>query len=81
MLFTDYKWLDDFMDITPLSFGFEVFILVAAVATFALSYSSEKVFFPRLAKGFGLLKMKLRPKSAKTKKRYKVIAEAAFSVG
>lgn len=76
MLFTHNDWVSKTMNLTERTFGFEIFLFILGTIAFVVSYTSEKVFFLRLAKWIGILKVKLIPKSAKKKKQYKLISEA-----
>lgn len=75
MLFSNYRWLNGFMNITHLSLGFEAFLLILAAGAFAVSYVSEKTFFPQLARLLGAAKTAIRPGSAKKRKQYKIISD------
>ena len=75
LLLDPAKWLVSLMDLTYMSWDFKVILLVMAVVGFAVMYASEIWFFPRLAKWIGDLNVKLRPKSRKKRKEYKIIVE------
>ncbi|KIW47204.1 hypothetical protein, variant [Exophiala oligosperma] len=75
MLLDPAIWLSNFMDLTEMSLGYELFLLALAAAGFALAYLAERNIFPIMAKYLGRLKLKLRPKHPKIRKKYKVIYE------
>ena len=58
-----------------MSWDFKVELLFIAICGFAVMYGSEIWFFPRLAKWIGDVNVKLRPKSRKKRKEYKLIVE------
>ena len=74
MLFDPAAWLYDLMELTPMSGGFKLFILVLGIAGFAVGYLGEKITFPWLAKATGHLKKTLF-KQEKKRKEYKIILE------
>jgi cation-transporting ATPase 13A2 len=76
LLLDPAKWLTDLMELTYMSWDFKVEILAVALVGFAVMYGSEMWFFQGLAKWIGKTKVKLRPKSAKKRKEYKVILES-----
>jgi len=75
MLLGPAKWLFDFMELTQMDLDFKMFLIILAGVGFVVSYSSEKLFLPRLAKWIGQIKVKVSPKSRKMRKQYKIIAE------
>jgi len=74
MLFDPAPWLSSLMELTWTSPAFRVFMLVLAIGSFAISYLSERMLFPRLAKEIGHLTQRWR-KAEKKRKEYKVISE------
>jgi cation-transporting P-type ATPase 13A2 len=50
MLLDPTKWLENAMELTPMSGSFKTFILCLAAAGFVASYVGERLVFPRLAK-------------------------------
>lgn len=76
LLFDPAPWLYDLMELTWMSMSFRVFILVVAVGGFAVSYSTERLLFPKLAKWIGQARAKLRPEHQKKRKEYKLVLES-----
>ena len=76
MLFDPADWLVDLMELTWMSMGFRVFILVLATGGFACSYAAERLLFPQLAKWIGKANVWLRPSAQKNRKEYKLIMES-----
>lgn len=74
MLFDPSQWLTNFMQLTELSWDFEVFILVLGIGYISLAWSSENYLLPKLGKYLGILKtsMTRKPKQRKT---YKLVLE------
>lgn len=68
-------WLYKLMELTYMSFEFKMFLIGLAVAGFAIMYFSEIWVFPGMARWIGAMKVKIRPKSQKKRKEYKIIAE------
>ncbi|GAM86777.1 hypothetical protein ANO11243_047970 [Dothideomycetidae sp. 11243] len=75
LLFDPSEWLSDFMELTWMSMSFRGFVIVLAVGGFAVSYASERVLFPHVAKFIGVARRKLRPEHQKKRKEYKLILE------
>ena len=75
MLFDPADWLFDLMELTWMSNHFRGFIVALAAGGFAVSYASERVLLPILAKWIGLARAKLRPSHQKKRKEYKLILE------
>ena len=75
MLFDPAPWLYDLMELTWMSVGFRVFVLVLGLGSFAVSYLCERLVFQRLAAVIGRLRVRLSGRRKK-RKDYKVIAEA-----
>jgi cation-transporting P-type ATPase 13A2 len=75
MLLDPAHWLYKLMELTFMSSGFKLFILVLALVGFAISYGSEIWVFPSLARWIGHTKERLFPKMRKKRKEYKIIAE------
>jgi cation-transporting ATPase 13A2 len=76
LLLDPAAWLFKAMELTYMSWDFKLTILIAALAGFSVMYVSEMWFFPRLARWIGETKVKLRPKSRKKRKEYKIIQES-----
>ncbi|GAB7362420.1 hypothetical protein MBLNU230_g2743t1 [Neophaeotheca triangularis] len=74
MLFDPAPWLYDLMELTDMNNWFKVFILVTALAGFAVSYLAEGWVLPRLARWLGLANVKFRG-TVKKRKEYKVVSE------
>jgi len=75
LLLDPAHWLFKLMELTPMSWDFKLVILALAAGGFAVMYGSETWLFPQLAKWIGEMKVKIRPKSMKKRKEYKIIAE------
>ena len=75
MLFDPAPWLFDLMELTWMSMAFRGFIIALAVGGFSISYASERVLFPKLAKYIGIARTKLTPQHQKKRKEYKLILE------
>jgi cation-transporting ATPase 13A3/4/5 len=76
LLLDPAKWLFELMELTYMSWDFKLVILAIAIAGFAAMYGSEIWFFPRLARWIGEVKIKIRPKSRKKRKEYKIIQDS-----
>lgn len=76
MLFDPAPWLYDLMELTWMSMSWRVFILVLATGGFAVSYSAERLLFPRLAKWIGKANERWRPAHRKKRKEYKLVLES-----
>ncbi|KAL5382749.1 hypothetical protein DPSP01_006308 [Paraphaeosphaeria sporulosa] len=75
MLFDPAQWLVRLMELTPMSLGFQIFLLVLGLGNFALAYLGEKYVLPVLAKWIGLAKVRVNPGWRKKRKEYKLIRE------
>lgn len=75
LLLDPAEWLTKLMDLTYMSWDFKLELLGIAVAGFAVMYASEMYFFPSLARWIGDVHVRLRPKSRKKRKEYKIIIE------
>ena len=75
MLLDPAEWLSSFMDLTEMSLDYELFLLILALAGFAVAYLAEQYIFPGMAKSIGRLKKVVRPSHQKKRKQYKVIKE------
>lgn len=76
LLLDPANWLSDFMELTYMSFSYKMFILILAVASFAISYFSEMLIFPRLAALIGKAREKLSKGNRKKRKEYKLVLES-----
>ena len=74
MLFDPAPWLESLMELTWMSQGFKIFILVLGAGSFAVSYAMERSVFPWLARWIGGFNRRVRGLEKK-RKGYKVIAE------
>jgi cation-transporting ATPase 13A2 len=74
MLFDAAPWLYELMELTWMSVGFRVFVLVLGMGSFACSYLAERQIFPRLAGLVGRARVRWTGR-AKKRKAYKVILE------
>ncbi|KAG8630313.1 hypothetical protein KVT40_001932 [Elsinoe batatas] len=75
MLFDPAEWLVGIMELTWMSGGFRGFVLALAVGGFVVQWAGERVVLPRVAKGVGVVKERLRQGRGKKRKEYKVILE------
>lgn len=81
ILFSVYMLVDpsegfsEFMQLTWLSNGFKVFILVLSAGGFACSWFGEDFVFPALARGVGRVKDRVMPGARKVRKEYKLYNE------
>jgi len=76
MLFDPAEWLFDLMELTWMSVSFRIFILVLAIGGFCISYTSERMLFPHMAKWIGQANARLRPGHRKKRKEYKLVLES-----
>jgi cation-transporting ATPase 13A2 len=76
MLLDPAKWLADFMDLTPMSLDYKLFLLSLATTGFGIAYGAERFLFLAMAKYVGRLSRVLRPSHQKKRKQYKEILEA-----
>ncbi|KAB8299898.1 hypothetical protein EYC80_000142 [Monilinia laxa] len=74
MLFDPSQWLASFMQLTELSWDFEVFILILGIGYISLAWSSEHYLLPKLGKYLGILKTSITRKP-KQRKTYKLVLE------
>ncbi|KAG4034048.1 hypothetical protein MFRU_003g00260 [Monilinia fructicola] len=74
MLFDPSQWLANFMQLTELSWDFEVFILILGIGYISLAWSSENYLLPKLGKYLGILKTSITRKP-KQRKTYKLVLE------
>jgi cation-transporting ATPase 13A3/4/5 len=74
LLFDPSDWLAKFMQLTPMSWDFRVFILMLGIGYFAVAWTSEKYLFLRLAKYMGIAKISITQKP-KQRKKYKLVQE------
>lgn len=75
MLFDPADWLFELMELTWMSYSFRFFLLVLSLGGFALSYVSERILLPELARFVGIARAKLRPLHRKKRKEYKIVLE------
>ncbi|KAJ5466756.1 cation-transporting ATPase [Penicillium diatomitis] len=75
MLFRPSEWVRDVMELTFLSDGFRGWIVASAITLFAIAWTSEATFFPRLARIIGHLRARLQPNYQKKRRQYKVLLE------
>jgi cation-transporting ATPase 13A2 len=74
LLFDPSEWLAKFMQLTPMSWDFRVFILILGIGYIAIAWTSEKYALPRLAKYIGMAKTSITRKP-KQRKQYKLVVE------
>jgi cation-transporting ATPase 13A3/4/5 len=74
MLFDPAKWLVDFMQLTPMSQGFRLFISALGITYLAFASAGETIIFPALSNLVGKIIQKTRT-VPKTKKLYKQVQE------
>ncbi|KAI9890877.1 MAG: hypothetical protein M1814_003516 [Vezdaea aestivalis] len=75
MLFDPAQWLIKLMQLTDMSMGFRVQLLIIAVLGFVASWAGEKTVFPWLSKRLSRLNARLRPNYLKKRKTYKLLLE------
>lgn len=74
MLFDPSEWLTWFMQLTPMTWDFKLFIIFLGLGYIALSWTAENYLLPRLAKWIGVLKIRVARKP-KERKIYKLVLE------
>jgi len=74
MLFDPAVWLAKFMQLTPMSSDFRLFILALGIAYFCFASFGESVVFPYLSGKIGGLVHKVS-KAPKQRKIYKLVQE------
>ncbi|TEY80563.1 hypothetical protein BOTCAL_0037g00180 [Botryotinia calthae] len=74
MLFDPSQWLANFMQLTEMSWDFEVFILFLGVGYISLAWTAENYLLPKLGKYLGILKTSISRKP-KQRKIYKLVLE------
>ncbi|KAK5098854.1 hypothetical protein LTS08_006232 [Lithohypha guttulata] len=75
MLLDPAKPLQKFMDLTDMSWDYELFLLALAIVGFIIAYLAERHLFQPLAKWIGKTRAALRPSRSKKRKQYKEIIE------
>lgn len=75
MLFDPAEWLSRFVQLTKMSMGFKVFLLVLAMGGFVFAWLAERRFFPWLAAFIGKAHNFCRPGHRKKRKQYKLLLE------
>lgn len=75
MLFVPPEWVTEIMQLTFLSRGFAIFLLLLAIGGFAVSWIAERRFFPSLARILGHISPYLKPHHRKQRRRHKVLRE------
>lgn len=63
------------MQLTPIPWSFEFFLVILAISSFAASWVSENYVFPSLARIIGRTIALVRPKQEKNRRQYKVLLE------
>lgn len=63
------------MQLTPISWSFEFFLVVLAICSFAASWVAENYVFPALARIIGRAITLVLPKKEKNRRQYKVLLE------
>lgn len=63
------------MQLTPIPWSFELFLVVLAICSFAVSWVAETYLFPSLARIIGHATALVRPKQEKNRRQYKVLLE------
>lgn len=75
MLIDPGSWLADFMQLTWMTTGFKIFILVLAMGGFAVAWAAEKWVSLWFAAVFGMAHDWLWPQRRKKRKQYKLLLE------
>ncbi|KAL9011027.1 MAG: hypothetical protein Q9173_004097 [Seirophora scorigena] len=75
MLFDPAAWLASFMQLTDMTAGFKVFILVLALGGFACAWIAEQRAFLWLARRVGKTTDNVWPHSRKRRKQYKTLLD------
>lgn len=76
MVLTPSKWLTSLMELTTMSWDYEVFLIGLGIAYLVVAWGYEKYLSLRLARLIGHAKQQITGASKK-RKEYKVILEAA----
>lgn len=76
MLFQPADWLFRAMQLTYMSTGFKIWLVILALGGFAVSWICEKRFFQHLARVVGRIDEWLRPHKKKMRRRYKILLDA-----
>lgn len=76
MLLDPAKWLVDFMQLTDMTVGFKVFILILAAGGFTCAWVAERRVFLWLARVIGKTHDLVLPHRRKRRKRYKTLQES-----
>ncbi|PCG95941.1 ATPase, P-type, K/Mg/Cd/Cu/Zn/Na/Ca/Na/H-transporter [Penicillium occitanis (nom. inval.)] len=63
------------MQLTPIPWSFEFFLVILAICSFAASWVAENYVFPALARIIGYTIALVRPKQEKNRRQYKVLLE------
>lgn len=63
------------MQLTPITWSFEFFLVILAICSFAASWVAENYVFPALARVIGRTIALVRPKREKNRRQYKVLLE------
>lgn len=74
MLFDPSEWLAKFMQLTPMSWDFRLFILILGGGYIAIAWILEQYLLPRLAKFIGMAKTSIT-RTPKQRKQYKLVLE------
>jgi len=74
MLFDPSDWLVKFMQVTPMSRDFRVFILALGAGYIAIAWTAEQYMLPRLSKYIGMAKIAITQKP-KQRKQYKLVLD------
>jgi len=75
MLFDPAESFAKFMQLTHMSVGFKLFVLVLAIGGFACAWIFERRVFLLLARAMGKIHDRLWPHWQKQRKKYKVLLE------
>jgi cation-transporting ATPase 13A2 len=75
MLFRPSEWVMDVMQLTWMSDGYRIWLVLFAFVAFGLSWTAEVVAFPRLAGFLGHARARLQPSFRKKRRQYKVLLE------
>ncbi|KAM0238564.1 hypothetical protein ACHAPO_003532 [Fusarium lateritium] len=76
MILTPAKWVTDLMQLTEMSWDYELFLIALGAAYFAVAWAFEHFLALKLARLIGSIQQSVTGKGKK-RKEYKVIAEAS----
>ncbi|KAJ6171641.1 hypothetical protein N7470_000708 [Penicillium chermesinum] len=75
MLFRPSTWVAQVMQLTFMSDGYRIGLVVLAIGFFVSSWVAEMAVFPRLARVIGVIRTRMQPNYRKKRREYKVLLE------